>query len=121
MSAVLSTGGCFFSTSDHPHLGTLIVDWTVEGSKDPDACIANAVDRVDVVLRTWDGRFVDEFQENCEEFELAVDLDPGDYEVDALLVDRRGAELTTSVQDDVRIYSGRGTVSAVDFPPSSFF
>lgn len=121
LPGLLNLAGCFFSSSDGPRLGTLVIDWTVEGSKDPEACAANAADRIDLVLRSWDGTVLDQFQENCEQFQTAVDLDPGDYEVDAILVDRHGDELTTSARDDVSVYSNRSSVSALDFPVSSFF
>src|SRR5258706_6628029 len=121
ISAALSLSGCFFEGSSHrPSFGTLVVDWTVDGSKHPDACRQNGADAIDIVVRTFDGGFVDEFQDPCEDFATSVDLSPGTYTIDAVLLDARGHDLTTAVTDDVNLFSYETTVSAIDFPLDSF-
>lgn len=119
----LGSSGCFFDGghSDGPRLGTLLVDWTVEGRHATAACRETGADTVDITISTGRGDVVDEFQELCESFEVSVDLLPGTYLIDAVLLDANGTAITTTVSDRVFIDPGVGTVSAVDFPTDSFF
>jgi hypothetical protein len=116
--------GCFFAGDDDDYyyapVGTLIVDWTVDATKDPAACRDFGVDSVDIVVRTRRGAFVDEILPYCERFQARFDLAPGAYTVEAVLEDATGVLLTTSVQTSARVYDSETTVSAVDFPADSF-
>jgi len=119
----LGSSGCFFvgdDDDDFPRHGTLLVDWTVEGSHTRAACRETGADAIDIAISTDGGRLVDEFQDPCEAFEVSVDLLPGTYVIDAVLLDPGGADLTTTVSDRVFIDPGALTVSAVDFPTDSF-
>jgi hypothetical protein len=119
-TAVL-TSGCFVGTDDdYVPVGTLVVDWTVDATKDPAACRDFGVDRVDIVVLTRRGAFVDEIQPYCEDFAAAIDLVPGAYTIEIALQDPAGALITTTVETDARIYDFETTVAAVDFPADSF-
>jgi hypothetical protein len=122
-SLAVALSGCFFEGDhhDYPRDGTLTVDWTIEGSHATAACRRNGVDTVDIVISTGRGQPVDEVEEVCEAFEVSIDLFPDTYFVDAVLLDVNGVELTTTVSDRVYIDPGLDTLSAVDFPPDSFF
>ena len=120
------TSGCYFDAGadddyDFYGAGTLVVDWTVAGSKSRLACRDFGADSIDIIIATRSGDFVDEFTVYCERFSAAVDLVPGRYVVDSVLLDFDGYELTTPVRDGLRIYDLETTVSAIDFPEDSFF
>jgi hypothetical protein len=122
--AAATTTGCLYTTDDHDHyygpVGTLVVDWTVAGTKARLACRDFGADTVDIVVTDRDGRFVDEFTPWCERFEAAVALVPDRYTIDAVLLDVEGFELTTAVRVSVRVYDLETSVSAIDFPEDSF-
>jgi len=120
--AVLTTG-CFFGGNDGygGSDGTLVVDWTVSGSKARAACRDSGADAISIAISTERGRLVDELQEPCELFEVGIDLRPGTYVVDVVLLDSNGFAITTSVSDLSYVYSAEASVSAFDFPPDSFF
>jgi hypothetical protein len=120
-AAVLATG-CFVGDDDayYGAVGTLVVDWTVDATKDPAACRDFGVDRVDIVVLTRRGELVDEIQPYCERFGAAIDLVPGAYKIEATLQAPDGVLITTTVEANVRVYDLETTVTAVDFPADSF-
>jgi hypothetical protein len=122
LSASLALSGCFFESNDGPPAyGTLVVDWTVDGSKRSAACRDFSADSIDLIVSTDDGRIVDEFSEYCESFAASIDLSPGTYVVNAVLLDPNGTELTTAVVDRLPIYRHETSVSALDFPADAFY
>lgn len=121
-TAFLATG-CFVGSDDDAYyaaVGTLVVDWTVDATKDPYACRDFGVDRVDIVVLTRDGAFVDEIQPYCERFAASIDLVPGAYTIEIALQDPDGVLVTTTVEANARVYDLETTVTAVDFPADSF-
>jgi hypothetical protein len=121
IGSALAVTGCSFNDDRGPPRGTLVVDWTVAGSKRALACADFFADSIDVVVRTDDGFFVEEFSDYCESFQTALDLSPGTYTLDAVLLDVGGSELTTPATDRLRIYRWETSVSALDFPAESFY
>lgn len=121
LAALLGCSSCLFVGEDHPapH-GTLVVDWTIEDTKDPRACSDWGADRIDVVVETSDGAFVGEYAEACEAFATSIPLFVGDYRVSAALLDVSGAQLTTNATERFPIYEAESHVSAFDFPANSF-
>lgn len=121
VATLFASSGCLFVGDDHPapH-GSLVVDWTIEGSKDPGACADFGADRIDVVVETWDGALVGEYQEDCAAFATSIPLFVGDYRSSAALIDVSGAQLTTDVAERFTIFEAETHVSAVDFPADSF-
>jgi hypothetical protein len=118
--AVVATG-CFSSgEGDYQPSGTLVIDWTVDGSKDPQACRDFGVDRVSVVVRTRSGAFVEELLPLCERFETAIELVPTRYLVDAVLLDFERFELTTTVLANASVYDFEIAIVPVGFPRDSF-
>jgi len=127
-ASVLSLGGCFVSDDHPPHSrgaivassdvpdGSLIVDWTIDHSKDRFACSDIDADQISVELYD-DAGFFGEFAADCESFATTIDLPPGPYSGDALLLDSRGAELTTAVDlGDFSIHPNADSVIPIDFP-----
>jgi hypothetical protein len=122
LSGALALSGCFFEGSSRRlDDGSLIVDWTVGGSKHPAACQDNAADSIDVVLRDGNDGVVDEFESACDNFALRVQVPPGSYTIDAIMLDRGGYPVTTAVIDHRYVGPGETGASAIDFPLDSFF
>jgi len=119
--AAVTTTGCVFEAREAPVHGTLLVDWTIAGSKHPGACLDFAADSIDVIVRADDGWPVTEFGDYCESFAASVELSPGTYRLEAVMLDAEGVALTTAVTDRLRVYGWQTNVSAVDFPADSFF
>jgi len=120
-SVVLLVTGCASGGDDYyDATGTLVVDWTVDGTKDPGSCRDFGADALSIVLRTRSGSFIDELQPLCERFSTAIDLSPGSYRVDVVLLDPAGGEITTTVHANALIYDYETTFSAFDFPLDSF-
>jgi hypothetical protein len=112
--------GCVVHT-DHAHRGTLTLDWTVDGTDDPAQCRQGDVDRFSVHVETSDGAFADDYDAPCEAFSISIDLPADDYHADAVLIDSRGRDATTTVPtDDFRVHSGEEVVLDLDFPADSF-
>lgn len=119
--AALSTCGCVIVGDDRglPD-GSLVVDWTVKGTKAPRACSDNGAVTLDVIIKTADGIAVTEQQSDCESFDLSVQLPPNVYTIDGVLLDARGNPITTTVRDRLRVRPAEADISAVDFPADSF-
>src|SRR5262245_44433603 len=101
--------------------GTLVVDWTVATTKDPNACVANDATTIDIVLTTTTGVFVGEFQQDCEAFATSISLAVGNYTGTAQLLDSRGAPRTTSIDIGAfSIFGGDQVVLPINFPRASF-
>jgi hypothetical protein len=126
--ALLLVPACFVE-SDHGHAappvvsdGTLTVDWTIDGNTDPAECMQGDAASIDIVVETLSGRRVDEFEDDCEAFETSVDLAPGDYVANAVLLDPDGQDRTTAVDmEPFTIYGDDELVVPVDFPARSFY
>jgi hypothetical protein len=121
VAAALASSSCFFEVDHTPRQGTLVIDWTVDGSKSPAACRHFRADTLDIVIHTSDGIFVDELREYCGSFATSIDLLPDSYAIDAVLLDVNGVELTSAVTDRLPVYRYETSVSAIDFPADSFF
>jgi hypothetical protein len=101
--------------------GTLIVDWTVDGTKDPAECRATGADAIDITVQTTSGAQVGEFQEACDSFATSIDLAADDYTADAVLIDAGGADRTTSVPINPFTIVGDDELTVpIDFPADSF-
>ena len=102
--------------------GFLTVDWSVDGSQDPDSCDLAGADSIDILVTTPGGATVGEFTEFCQAFVTSIELAPGTYAGDAVLLDRAGGQRTTAVDLGVFDIFGDDELSvSVDFPASSFY
>jgi hypothetical protein len=100
---------------------TVIVDWTVDGTKDPAQCQQGDAVTMDITVETRSGAMVGEFQADCEEFATSIDLQPGRYQATALLLDDQGNDRTTSVQiEPFDLLEADQIELDVDFPADSF-
>ncbi len=101
--------------------GTLTVDWSINGSKDPNACNQSAVSAVRVVVTTRSGAPAGTFEQGCATFATSIRLPQGEYNADALLLDSAGHARTTAVA--IRPFTILGNdelKTPIDFPASSF-
>jgi hypothetical protein len=124
----LASSGCFISDDDDDDIiistrGTLTVDWTVNGTKDPNACQATLADRIEVSILDESGTILlGTFAQSCQAFATSIALEAGAYAADALLVDVAGNPRTTAVQlAPFRILGNDQLTLPIDFPTSSFF
>jgi len=103
-----------------PAVGTLTVQWTISGRSDPVDCGGLGVARLLLSVRAA-GAGEEQIDGPCDTFQLSLDLSPGDYSGDALLVDRWDRPVTLSVPiDQLNIVAGREVVESMDFPVEAF-
>ena len=124
----LGLSGCFVSTSNDPIDTTplpgdslLVVDWTINGSRDPNQCNQASAARLEIIVVPDVGPS-STFSQDCELFGASIPLDPGGYSARALLIDADGEARTTTV--DIAPFTLRGNDelhTPIDFPASSFF
>ena len=102
--------------------GLLVVDWSISGLQDPAACRQSDADVINIAVETTDGVPLGEFEDVCEAFPTSIELEPGDYFGDAVLLAPSGAARTTPVDLGlVRIFGDDELVVPVDFPSDSFY
>ncbi|HEU4579144.1 MAG TPA: hypothetical protein VFS67_12860 [Polyangiaceae bacterium] len=101
-------------------VGTLTVQWTLSGRRDPIDCGALGVDRLELSLRSAPGD-EDQAEGPCDAFQLSLDLAPGTYEGDVVLIDRLRRPVTLALPlERVEIVAGRELTKSVDFPVGAF-
>ena len=102
--------------------GMLTVEFTVDGTSDPAECTFQGADSIDVVVTTPNGAVVTEVTDDCRNATTSIDLPPGSYYADAVLLDHAGHTITTTVDlGGFHIYGDVELVVHADFPPDSFF
>jgi hypothetical protein len=101
--------------------GSLILDWTIDGTKDPDQCDQADAATLDVIVSSANGASAGEFQQSCRAFATTIDLAPGSYSADAVLLDSAGEARTTSVPVHAFEILGNDELSIpIDFSAGSF-
>jgi hypothetical protein len=125
--AFMPLTGCFVESEPDPVFvsrgsGLLTVTWTVDGTDDPAICGFEGADTIDIVVERASGGTAAHVSEFCEVFVTSVELRPGGYFADAVLVDFGGHPITTAVDlGYFDIYGGDELVIDADFPSSSFY
>lgn len=119
---------CFVETADTGpgpvvvDSGTLVLDWSIDGTKDPDECDQSGSRTLDVTVTRVDGANAGEFQEGCRAFATSIDLAPGSYSAEAVLLDSFGADRTTAVHIHAFDILGGDELSIpIDFSAGSFY
>jgi hypothetical protein len=101
--------------------GTLVVDWTVNGSKDPSQCDLGGAQEIAITLMAPDGAVVGEYRQDCGAMATSITLAPESYGASAELLDSGGGERTTSVTiPGFSINSAEQYRVTLDFPANSF-
>ncbi|HVW27328.1 MAG TPA: hypothetical protein VHC69_18315 [Polyangiaceae bacterium] len=100
--------------------GTLVVDWTIDGSKDPGECQQGAATALDVTVQSSSGES-HEYQADCDAFSTSIDLPPDSYTATAVLIDGAGDDRTTPIDiDTFHVHDGEVFTTPIDFPAGSF-
>lgn len=127
--SLVALQGCVFDVDDDEdqvgavgyYEGDLVVDWTIEGDKDPFDCDENRATDIVIDVTSISGRPIATFTQSCDLFEASVPLEEGDYAGSAALIDPDDFEVTTAVDlGAFSIYDGRETVVPINFPLRSF-
>lgn len=109
------------TTPPAPSLSTLVVRWTISGTRNPDECVKANATEIEVSV-SQSGREIGAWRQRCETFALSITLNPGHYDASAFLLAADGRIRTTSVQMDPFTLRGNDTLEIpVDFPASSFY
>jgi hypothetical protein len=120
---LLGCSACVVEDShSHVHaLSTLTVDWTVDGTTDPAQCRQGGTPTLAITLETDLGHHIDDFFPDCEAFGTTIDVDPGSYQLSAVLLDDRGDERTTVVLvPPFDVFEGEDHEIPIDFPAEAF-
>jgi hypothetical protein len=101
-------------------VGTLTLQWTISGRHDATDCGGLGVERLQLSVKSSAAE-EDQSEGPCDAFQLSVDLSPGSYGGDAVLVDRFDRPVTLSVPlDQLDIMAGREVIKSIDFPVGAF-
>jgi hypothetical protein len=125
--ACLPLTGCFVESDPEPvyvsrGYGLLTVTWTVDGTDDPAICAFEGADAIDIFVERSRGGMEAYVTDICESFATSIELRPGSYYADAMLMDRGGSPITTAVDlGYFEIYGGDELIVDADFPSSSFY
>ncbi len=123
---LITTYGCTVETVSPvpviPTAGVLIVDWSIDGLKDPNRCAQSASAAIEITVFYTNGVHAGTFQQACTAFSTSITLNPGSYSASAQLIDSAGGARTTPVSIDPFTLNPGDTLDIpVDFPASSFF
>ena len=115
-------GGEATITTVPDRAGSVTLRWSVDGSFDPSACDAFAVESARIDLYDANGNpFSTTFIE-CRAFSSRIDLAPGRYSARIEMVDVDGTPRSTSLAiQPFTIVSGTNLNIDSDFPRDSFF
>ena len=126
LAVALALSSCVAEVDGEPvpvvTTGFLTVDWSISGFQDPAACLQSSSDVIRLAIETADGLSAGEFEDACTVFRTSIELEPGDYHGDAVLLDASGDARTTPVDLGlVRIDGDDELVVPIDFPTDSFY
>lgn len=117
--------GCSASVSapPPPPAGAAVMQWSVEESTDPNACVTRGASTFHVSLYNGVGGFAGEWVQDCTTFATTIyGLDPDDYTGHAELTDSGGQPRTTSVSlKPFTVVGESSTTVTIDFPADSFY
>lgn len=123
--SLLATSGCIVAHDNGPpppRNGTLVVDWTIDGSTNGAKCSESAADSIEITVNDLNGDEIGTFDQSCDSFAESITLDPADYTASAVLVDVNGKPRTTAVPiSRFSIYGDDELDIPIDFPADSFF
>ena len=104
MWCAAALAGCVVDAHDHGYEtggvvgeGEAVVDWTINGDKNPSECRQSDARSVVITVYSRGGRSLGDFEQDCEAFATTIPLPPGDYTAEATLLDYDGEDRTTSV------------------------
>ena len=102
--------------------GVVVIDWSIDGLKDPNVCDQSDADSLLVSIWTDAGVHVGDFEQYCQVFEASIELEPGTYAAEAVLLAPDGIERTTPIEiAPFDIFGNDMLEVPIDFPASSFY
>lgn len=102
--------------------GSLVVDWSIDGGKDPALCTQSAAAAIRITVYFGDGTIAGNFEQSCSAFAARVALGAGSYSASTVLIDAAGAPRTTAVPiNPFAINAGVDFETPIDFPRTSFY
>jgi hypothetical protein len=121
----LALAGCVVTSSPAPVVvtgdGALVIDWTIDGTTDPNRCFDNSATRLEIIVDPGVGQPTT-FSPDCEAFGISIALSPGSYSASAVLVDANGKARTTQIDIDPFTIRGNDELhTPINFPADSFF
>ncbi len=127
LALAATTSACSVSAGPPPppaaNVGTAVMDWTVNESKDPASCNATGAATFHVSLTNSAGGFAGEWVQDCTAFATTIDgLLEDTYTGQADMLDANGQPRTTMVSlAPFQVVGGASVTVAVDFPANSFY
>lgn len=82
--------------------GTLQLDWSINGSKDPALCNQAGADALHVDVLAPNGAFLASYEQDCRAMATSITLNAGDYTANAWLIDFGGRARRTSMSRSAR-------------------
>jgi len=102
--------------------GTLTVDWSINGTKDPNQCSQGAAAAIQITVTDPNANPIGTFEQSCTAFATSITLDAGQYLAQARLIDAVGTPRTTTIDINSFTILGNDDFTApIDFSASSFF
>ncbi len=128
LAVALACAGCVAEPTDSRPVvvessnGVLVVDWSISGAQDTAICQQSDADVISIAIQTSRGASVGEFEDVCEAFSTSIELAPGDYFADAVLLGPSGDARTTPVDlGTIQIFGDDELAVPIDFPSDSFY
>jgi hypothetical protein len=101
--------------------GWLLLDWSIAGDNHAEQCDLSHSAAIAVTVGTANGEARRVHQATCMAFNATIQLTPGDYIADAVLLDGAGESLTAPVAlQPFEISSGLARRVPLEFPLSAF-
>ncbi len=102
--------------------GTLTVDWTINGTKDPNQCNQGAAAAIQITVTDPNANPIGTFEQSCTAFATSITLNAGQYAAQARLIDAVGTPRTTTIDiNPFTIVGNDDLTTPIDFSASSFF
>jgi hypothetical protein len=120
---LLGLGACTVHNDDSggPSDGTVTVDWTIDDDKSGDDCNSNDATSIQITVIDSDGANAGTFEQSCASFATSIQLPPGGYTANAVLVDSSDHPRTTTIAINPFTVGLSGDLDIpIDFPQSSF-
>jgi len=111
LASAIAIGGCAMSSDEPapapardvapaepaPLDGTFTLEWTIDGSIDPNRCTSSWATTIEITLFDRAGTKMGVFREACRAFATSVALAAGSYSAVAVLLDASGQPRTATV------------------------
>jgi hypothetical protein len=103
-------------------VGQLTVDWSINGTRDPNQCSQGAAAAIEITVTNSAGLPAGRYQQSCNTFSTSITLDAGTYSAAAYLVDAAGTPRTTTIQINPFTLRGNDNLQTpIEFSADSFF